>query len=87
MGLVRVSGQRVSNTYSRCVTAQKPGHCWALPVSALIHTGDKVEKSLSLVAGPGPSLHHLPGDTGDSESRSSDSYSRRQFRKQHSHKR
>lgn len=44
---VRVSGQRVSKVYSRCVTDQESGHCLALPVSAVIHTGDKVEKSLS----------------------------------------
>lgn len=68
--------QRVSKAYSRCVTDQEPGDCLALPVPALIHTGDKVGQSLSCGR-----LWALPGDTGDSESRSSDSYSRTQFRK------
>lgn len=42
-----------------------------------------MEESLSLVAGPVLSLCPLRGDLGNSDSKSRDLYSRRQFEKQH----
>lgn len=51
VGLVRwcQAKERVSKEYFRCVTDQEPGHWLTVSVSALIHGGDKVEKSLCLL--------------------------------------
>ena len=75
-----VSGQRELAKSFRCITDQELGHWLTVSMTASIHGGDE---SLSHVAGPGLSLHHLPGGTSNSDSRSRDSYSRRQFKKQH----
>lgn len=44
-----VSGQSEIAEYFRCITDQEPGHSLTVSVSASIHGGDRVEKSLCLL--------------------------------------